>query len=154
MLAVVLLGAAASREALSGFTASPTEYPAPCAGNERPARPVRKVTFEVRRLRAENRRRPCWTAPSEIGTAVPTKSTATSATTSARKPARKPAERSAAGTPGKPAPKAAGRRAPRAGAAKAVPLPPRLVEDDVQVDHAEHAARDAHLLDLLERISA
>lgn len=46
------------------------------------------------------------------------------------------------------------RRAPRRTAQKPVPLRPRLVEDDLLVDHAEHAARDAHLLDLLDRISA
>lgn len=52
------------------------------------------------------------------------------------------------------APAPARRRAPRRTAKKAVPLRPRLVEDDVLVDHEEHAARDAHLLDLLDRISA
>lgn len=46
------------------------------------------------------------------------------------------------------------RRAPRRTAKEAVPLRPRIVDDDVQVDHAEHAARDASLLDLLDRISA
>jgi hypothetical protein len=40
-------------------------------------------------------------------------------------------------------------RRPRA-AAKA----PRLVEDDIEVLAAEHAARDAELLDLVARLSA
>jgi hypothetical protein len=47
------------------------------------------------------------------------------------------------------------RRAPRrTGAQKAVPLRPRLVEDDLEVGQAAHDAFDAHLLDLLERVCA
>lgn len=54
-----------------------------------------------------------------------------------------------------PSPKApARRRTPRRTAKKAVPLRPRLVEDDLEVGQADHEARDALLLELLERVCA
>jgi hypothetical protein len=47
------------------------------------------------------------------------------------------------------------RRAPRRTAVKqAVPLRPRLVDDDLGVEQDAHDAFDAHLLDLLDRVSA
>ena len=67
----------------------------------------------------------------------------------------------AAGTGAQAAPvvTATAKRRPRAATAPrkrvkvVVPLP-RLVEDDTEVLAAEHAARDAQLLDLLTRLSA
>lgn len=56
-------------------------------------------------------------------------------------------------TPAKPSTPSR-RRTPRRPVPEPVRLRPRLVEDDLLVDPHEHAARDAHLLDLLDRISA
>lgn len=104
--------------------------------------------------RAENTSGADGSAPSQIGSVpVPTKTTNAPTTTKPR--ARSAQAKSQIETQTKSQTKSRAASSRRTARKPLPALPrPRLVEDDLRVDQAEHDARDAHLLDLLDRVCA